>query len=578
MDLAEQLVAAQRESCRTTCPKCSHTRKKQKDRCLSITVEPAETLYDCHHCGWSGKLTTIRPIKMTRPQKIAPIPTQLNQDSEIIKSFFAARGIETDDLSQLPPMTTGEKYFARLKDKAMAVGFVYGDPADPDAIKWRPADGRKDFTQDASDRTVGFWGIDKISDETTVICCEGEADLVALASIGIKAVSVPNGAPQKISNKRIDPSEDKKFSYIWEAKDILERAEKIVLAIDNDEAGDALVEEIARRCDRAKCWRVRFPKDCKDPTDVIVKHGADAMRECLDMADPMPLDGVYSADNYSAELLDIYNNGYGGGESTGYQTVDKLFTVKGGMMYIVTGIPGSGKSEFVDQVMMNLATGRSWKFAVASFENPPATHIAKLAEKYIGKPFMDGPTPRMSDGELKKAVGFIDDHFVFLENKDGSMSSIESIINRAKQAVMRLGVRGLVIDPYNYINIGNVEFEHSSISKMLSQVGAFAKAHDIAVFFVAHPTKLRRKDDGTYPIPRGMDVSGSSAWFSKADVGITVHRIDRGAEIHCWKVRFKWLGAQGETPLDYDVPTGRYFEPIHNYKRSTDKTWMGDWQ
>ena len=31
------------------------------------------------------------------------------------------------------------------------------------------------------------------------------------------------------------------------------------------------------------------------------------------------------------------------------------------------------------------------------------------------------------------------------------MSTIDSVIERTKQAVMRLGVRGLVIDPYNYI-------------------------------------------------------------------------------------------------------------------------------
>ena len=78
-------------------------------------------------------------------------------------------------------------------------------------------------------------------------------------------------------------------------------------------------------------------------------------------------------------------------------------------------------------------------------------HIAKLAEKISGKPFYDGINSRMTEEELDDSLKFIDDHFVFLESKDGGMATIDSVIDRCKQAVMRLGVRGLVIDPYNYI-------------------------------------------------------------------------------------------------------------------------------
>ena len=55
------------------------------------------------------------------------------------------------------------------------------------------------------------------------------------------------------------------------------------------------------------------------------------------------------------------------GESTGIDSVDKLFTIAPGQLSVVTGIPGSGKSEFIDQLMINLARNSGWKFAVASF-------------------------------------------------------------------------------------------------------------------------------------------------------------------------------------------------------------------
>tara|TARA_R110000782_G_scaffold4231_1_gene14958 strand:- start:1724 stop:2416 length:693 start_codon:yes stop_codon:yes gene_type:complete len=227
--------------------------------------------------------------------------------------------------------------------------------------------------------------------------------------------------------------------------------------------------------------------------------------------------------------------------------------------------------------MINMAQKSHWKFAICSFENPPHFHIAKLAEKIIGKPFFDGPNQRISNEELDTAIDFIDKHFVFLDQKDGVVSSIDSIIDRAKQAVLRLGVRGLVIDPYNYIEQDGTE-EHISISAMLTKVTTFCKAHGIHCWFVAHPAKVYPKEDGTYPVPKGMSISGSAAWFAKADLGITVHRTDDDVEVHCWKCRFKWVGKQGVTNLNYDLLSGRYSEQnaIRSYSPTTKVNWYDE--
>ena len=109
-----------------------------------------------------------------------------------------------------------------------------------------------------------------------------------------------------------------------------------------------------------------------------------------------------------------------GGKSTGFRCLDDIYTVLPGQLTVVTGQPGSGKSEWVDAVMVNLALDHDWKFAVASFENPPALHIIKLAEKYIGKPFFDGAHQRMSDDEKSQAKQWVNNHFAFLDNRDGS--------------------------------------------------------------------------------------------------------------------------------------------------------------
>jgi len=571
MTALNDYVLGHSQDARVRCPECGDQRKKKNQKTFSITIKPDHTLYHCHHCGLSGAVRREKFYE-AHMEKVVKIPTQLNYNVQLIQDFFGRRSVPLDTLDGLPAMTTGMKWFDGAQREA--VGFIYGPRENPTAIKWRSVEG-KGFLCDGAPRS--FYGIENVEDtDEDLTIVEGECDVIALASVGIKAVSCPNGAPAKVSQNRVSPEEDNKFSYIWEERERLERVKRVILATDNDQAGEALAEEIARRVGRAKCWRVKFPEGTKDANDAVDKLGADETRRIFDSPEPVPLSGVYGASEYLNDIKDIYANGHGRGASTGYHAIDELFTIAEGQLSIVTGMPSSGKSEFIDQIMINLAQRESWKFAVCSFENPPHMHIAKLAEKVTGKPFYDGLGPRMTEEELEEAIVFINEHFVFLESKDGGMSTIDSVIERTKQAVMRLGVRGLIIDPYNYIEQSGSE-EHNSISQMLSRITAFAKAHGIHVWFVAHPQKMYPREDGTYAVPKGMNISGSAAWFAKADLGITVHRGDDCVEIHCWKSRFKWTGQQGVACLTYELSNGRYrdYVPPAEIKtiKGVDRSW-----
>ncbi len=564
METLLQAVENQLTSDRISCPACAPDRKKSHEKTLDIKVEPDKTLYHCFHCDASGKIEKENwnakyiDEAFPEPQQVTPIPTKLTEDFATIQTFFKERGVELSSVQDVPNVVAGEKYFHGL-GKVPAIGFVYGSSEAPEAIKWRPLTAGKAFTQDGSAQT--FYGIDRVpEDADTLIVVEGECDLIALNAVGImNAVSCPNGAPQKVNHntKRIDPSEDKKFNYVWDARLLIERCSKIVLATDSDVAGKALAEELARRIGRAKCYVLEYPDGCKDSNDILRDQGAEALKRVISNPTPMPLKGVYPATDYYDALKDLHEKGYGSGESTGIASVDELFTIAEGQLSVVTGVPSSGKSEFIDQVMVNLSKNNSWKWAVCSFENPPHVHIAKIIEKYNStKPFFAGDNARLTEQEVKESFEWVNDHFCFLDSKDGVVDTIDSVLERARQAVLRLGIRGLVIDPYNYL-VNNDE-EHKSINIMLTKVTTFAKSHGIHVFFVAHPHKQYPNSDGTYAVPTGHNVSGSAAWWAKCDLGITVHRGNEGVEIHCWKARMKWIGQMGMTILKYNVLTGTY--------------------
>ena len=566
----EVVVERLTESCRIVCPVCSESRKKKNEKSLSVTVKDDVTLYSCHHCNAEGGVKRTRYTPPSR-KKTTPVIVPKSANLSVIGEYLETRMIDPL-LAAKFGLVSAPKFFRDFGEQD-AIGFVYDRDSDERAVKWRSIK-TKAWTQQGSART--FYGIEFLEEKPkSLVICEGEMDVLALATVGIVAISIPNGAPSKVSNRKVHPEEDIKFTYLWQERELLESVDKIVLATDDDPAGAALAEELARRIPdgRAKCWPVHSPRGCKDSNDVLIKHGPDRLKECIENPTPLPLKGIYTAEEYLGAVEDIYSNGLGGGVSTGIKSLDDLFTIAPGQLSVVTGLPSSGKSEFVDQLMINLAQNESWKFAVASFENPPHFHISKLAEKITGKSFHPGSANRMNKKEMEDAYGFINEHFVFLDGKDGVVSSVDSIINRCKASILRMGVRGLVIDPYNFIEQGEGE-EHLSINAMLTKITTFAKAHDLHVWFVAHPTKVYPNDKGEYPVVGGNHISGSAAWFAKADVGITVHRSDQAVDIHCWKMRFKWLGKQGAVPLSYDLVNGRYSDYVdQTYKGVSEGHW-----
>ena len=166
--------------------------------------------------------------------------------------------------------------------------------------------------------------------------------------------------------------------------------------------------------------------------------------------------------------------------------------------------------------------------------------------------------------EMERAVAIVKRHFVFLGSGDG-LSTIDGIIDRLKSAVLRYGINGAVIDPYNYVARSGDKTETDTVSDMLTKIKAFCMAYDVHVWFVAHPTKMTRNADGDVPPPKGYDISGSAAWNAKADMGITIHRPDKTysnkTEIHVWKVRFPWHGKDGVAEIYYQPHQCSYIDP-----------------
>lgn len=277
-----------------------------------------------------------------------------------------------------------------------------------------------------------------------------------------------------------------------------------------------------------------------------------------------------TADSLRKRLNVLWAAGLVRGDSTGWASVDELYTVAPGLVTVITGWPGSGKSEWLDAMAMHLVRS-GWTFVYYSPENLPVeVHLSKLIEKVAGKPFGRGPNERVGHQEADALAEKLGARVAFIDPGEDALH-LGEIIDAATQHFASQPPelkRAIVIDPWNELKhlIEGGETETTYISQALGYVRRWARENDVHVFIVAHPAKQPR-DNGNLPVPKPDMIAGSQHWWNKADQCVTVYRDysdTQDVQIHVQKVRFKHHGRIGMATLVYDRVTGRYHEPMRD--------------
>ncbi len=544
------------------CPRCSHTRQNKDDKCLSFTIKPGgdTAVWNCHNCFWTGGAgktaqTTSMPVDAKKKVYVEPDMGQKDYQTNLptmALDFLRTRKITpvAIDRNKLMWLPRGEVLCFPYYDYS---GKVIN-------IKHRPLKEKKFWL--VADAKIPFYGINEMVNFQEMIIVEGEMDKLALNSCGLwNVVSVPHGAPAK----DIDPTrKTDKFDFLIFAEDLLKRMRRVIIAVDNDPAGKVLQRELIRRIGVEKCWTVEFP--AKDANDTLIEYGQDIVLDCINDAKECPVKGLYRPSDFEDSITEYYHTEMGRGELTGWPNVDNFYTVMPGELTIVTGVPNSGKSEFLDALTVNLAKFSNWKLAVFSPENMKELHVTKLIEKIMELSADPKNPERMGDTDFARGLAWVAERYCFIvSDDDKDLPTIDWILDKARIAILRYGIRGLIIDPYNEIEHkrGQGMFETEYVSMLLGKIKRFAKANQIHVWIVAHPAKMLKDKEGKQQVPTLYDISGSANWVNKADCGIVIHRgsTEGQTEVHVKKIRFKHVGRQGVANLVYERNSGRYLVP-----------------
>lgn len=299
------------------------------------------------------------------------------------------------------------------------------------------------------------------------------------------------------------------------------------------------------------------------------------------------------------DFFDIYEKGRERGVDVGWKSAQEYMSIKLGTTSYVYALPYSGKTQWWNEVLVNLSKFYGWKHAILSPETgTPADIYAELVSIYSGKNFTG--EYKMSEQERKEAREFIEKHFIVVDPSDKGLN-IDDVFDQVDGAEREYGVKihTITIDPWNELDMdlsvhgGREDKYLERVLTRLRQNAHSKQRHNCIITHVRDMEKQKDGDQRYYPVSSPNDVAGGRLWWRKGMQMISVYRPldiknqplkDENGEpyqenethIYIQKSKPKGVGKVGMFKLYYDWKTNRYYEildQINLTKEYSRKFW-----
>lgn len=550
----------------TTCPNCSHERRKNKnDKCLSSDHSTGH--FFCSHCGWKGWREDNEKKDDFNMEKEYTQP-KFNNKTDLpdnITKWFLDRKINQDTVNHFKvTFNTKESMPCNGKwENREVIMYNYFMNGKLINTKFKTPD--KLFKMVSGAQKVPY-NIDAIIDSDECLFCEGEEEVLSWKQAGYDyAVSVPNGAT--VNNNNLDY-----LAPVWE--EFFANKTKIYIATDNDEAGRALGEELIRRFGRDICYTVTYKH--KDANDDLKYEGEESLLKLLKSAKAFDLDGVLTLDDeVMGRMLAAFDDPslVKLGETTYYDSLDPHWTWRRGEVNVLYGPGNMGKSCFAYSLLLLQSIHKGRKWVIFSPEQYPADDFYEdLAHTLIGKTTnANFPAFRMSKDEYIGALRFIKEHFFYIYT-DKEAHTPEWVYNKMKQVIIRHGVDGIVIDPFNQLEhdyTKGMDRDDRYLSNFLAITKKMILKHNVFCMIITHGSVRQKKDDDEVLEPNMYkNISLGQMWSNKCDNILAYYRpnffMDISDSLCCiasQKIKKQKLtGRPGKVDFTFTKKTNRYYD------------------
>ncbi len=273
------------------------------------------------------------------------------------------------------------------------------------------------------------------------------------------------------------------------------------------------------------------------------------------------------------------------GEVTGFECLDRFFSIKLGSFTFILAPPAHGKSELSFELLFNQAQKYGRKSLIYSPETGSVEDIyAEFIHKFTGKPFYKSITGSVDEKEFYKAINYIDEMFTIIDSDEKSYSFNDLIEFITDEDL-------ILAEPYNELRHDMGKYSGRQdlyIEDFCSEIRRYCKKnkkHAIITLHPAHQLKSEEKDiNGNkvkfYPMPTAREAAGGQALLRKAMTWINMWRPPVGMLDDCGmpyqenevvimieKAKPKGVGQKGVTSLYFDWKRNRYYEELGGQKK-----------
>jgi len=550
---------------RCTCPDCSDSRKHREEPCVRLDLTTG--LGKCYNCGFhfiiASKVKQYNQKRGFQKQSYRlPDTSRLRPLDGIAIDYLLRRKIRPET-ARRAGVCSATRTFGGPERSCLA--FTYREGTRIVNVQYKTTDKR--FELEPSAELIP-WNIDACIGQQSIIITEGMMDALALMEAGFdNVISVSNGA-------ETDMRTFQRFRYSH-----LDHLQTIYLAGDMDQDGEKLRQKLAEYFGEARCRIVEWhlPDDqggdwAKDANEMLMAHGTDALLQCVNHARPCPISGVETISDYRDQVLGIWEHGVEPGKKVGWGEFDDYVQFEPGRSLIIVGEPNTGKSTFADDLILNLALLHGWKAALYSPEMfPPERHIERLATAIAGRRFrkeevftdrgQDYRRTSIPQPMAERILDWLQDNIFFVTDESGR--TIHKLLHRAEQLQMRYGIRQLLLDPFNYIQLPDgAKSDTMKIGDVLAEIELFAHRTGLLVTVVVHPSKPQKGEQ----IESLYNASGSAEFRNRADYGLVLVNDDRAStsstlhllKVIVDKVRDDAMGHKGVCHVSFDPRNYRH--------------------